>query len=336
MSQERSPYSNVHRVVNRNNSLDVHELLKQELLKQTPGSDSSFNPTLTAASLGNQALVAGSPSIGFEDHELYFESPYRDQSSDYSTGEIKYSISAVNNNQELRGVIEMHIGPFIFPKIPTVATVPDFFYFRRVFMELTTAPSTQVVQGQGNIKYHFEFEVSNPNGQAILLTPVKGSFFFRRPITSMTDFQVRFTVPPTNPSIGLLKNIPLPNDTVGISMQINGGLFGYDPVRYTIAFPYTTEILGLVGTLAAPGVAVFITMPTSSSNTINDMVTSTAGVFVTNIINSNTFEIGAIDSSTLSLQYGGVMYIPKNRIAFPVRFTCVREQVTNYIGITHD
>jgi hypothetical protein len=59
-------------------------------------------------------------------------------------------------------------------------------------------------------------------------------------------------------------------------------------------------------------------------------------VFVTNILSTSAFEIAGINANAVNAQYPATMYIPKNRIAFSVRFTSVSNQITNYIDISHD
>ncbi len=339
MSHERQPYSNVKRVGNaRCHQFDTHELLKQEVFKQGYDADTQFRFGLNAPAVLQGGAGTSGPSpqtVGFEDIELYFDSTQRDTSSDYTIGEIKWNVPIINNSTDIKNCVEMHLPTFFFPKIYAPTTAPEYFYYRRVLVEFQNAPSNQAVLGPNNNKFHFEFEVENITGQAVKLVPLKPSFFFQRPITSITDFQFRFMVPPTTSSPVTFKKIPIPHDTVSITSLTTGG-FGYNPIRFQINGTDDTTVLGLVGSLGTPGVAVFITGYASNSSGVNTAVNATVGIYATTVLDATTFEISGINASAVTAQYSATMFIPKNRIAFPLRFTCVRDQNTNYIDVTHD
>lgn len=347
MSQQRDPYANVRRPTNRFNQIDTHEILKNEIYKQGSENDTNFKfgfngPNILGGPAGGP-VVPMSPSgpsgpssilVGFEDTELYLDSVYRDSSSDYTNGEIKWSLSSLNNTQDVKGVIQMHIPPFYFPKIYSTydgTSKPEYFYYRRVMMELQTAPTSQAIFGPNNNKYHFEFEVDGLSGQAVKLIPTKDAFFFQRPITSLSDFNIRFMVPQFTSSANAWKKIPLPADTVTIR-----SVAGSNPIRFDIVGT-NTEILAPIGSAGSPGVAVVIRGLATNDNTVNDDCNDTNGNYVTTIVSSSRFEIAAINGATVDAgTYTATMYVPKNRIAFPVRFTSVRDQLTNYISVGHD
>lgn len=321
------------RVPSRCNAIDTHELLKREVLSDdnvrydgTNNNVSTKNPATKYAPSPN---TGGKSRVGFEDVELYFDSLYRDSSSDYSSGEIKWPITVLNNSNDIKNCIAMSIGRFFFPRVYGSVDKPDYFYYRRVFLEFTDAPSSQGILAPNANKFHFEFRVEGLNSQAVELIPIKKTFYFQRPIASISDFQLRFTTPLN------MKKIPLPADTVSISSLLTVGPAGYNPIRFKINGD-TTAVLGQVGTTGSPGIAVVISGFTSASGTLNVAVNNIEGVYITNIIDSTTFEIGAIDGSVISAIVSAKMYIPKNRIAFPMRFTCVRYMVTNHITITHE
>lgn len=336
MSQQRDPYANIPRVINRCNQIDTHELLKQEIYSQTSDGSNRSSGGSAPQPVSKPAAAPQNSNTGFEDYELYFDSTQRDMSSDYSIGEIKWSATTLNNSQDIKNCIEMKIGSFFFPKIYSDPGKPEFFYFRRVFMEFENAPSTQAILGPNNNKFHFEFEVDNLTSQAVLLTPIKDAFFFQRPITSITDFQIRFSVPPTNSGASVFKRVQIPNDTVPIVALTNGGA-GYNPARFRI-MGSDTSVIGPIGATGTPGVAVFISGLATNDGVVNSNINSTAGVFITNVINATDFEIASIDATAINAAsiYGASMFIPKNRIAFPLRFTCTRSQRTNFIEVSHD
>jgi hypothetical protein len=331
------PYYHIARTQNRCGRVDVRELLKQEIYKQ--GNDTTALPVGTTRPAENSVSNAPqqSPSqqsvVGFEDYEFYFDSVSRDSSSDLTIGELKWSITTLNNSNDIKNIIELRCGNIYFPKIHTDNTRPDYFYYQRVFMELTTAPSSQAVLGPNYNKFHFEFKVSNLSGQAVELTPVKEVFYFQRPILNLTEFNIRFMIP-SHAKLNSWKRIPIPPDRITVVSLTNGGV-GYNPIRFRV-INETTATMMPIGVLPAPGLAVFFDTFASSSSALNSAVLEPLGNYVTNIISDTDFEIAGIDGSVIVDNVQAGMYIPKNRIAFPMRFTSVREQRTNYVTATHN
>jgi hypothetical protein len=336
MSQERQPYSNVRRVQNRCNAIDTHEVLKQEIYKQGYDYDTNFRfgfnqaPTMGGAP-GTPATptpTMGGPSgpgVGFEDYELHFDTLNKDTSSDLENGEVKWSITSINNSQDIKNCIQIKVGPFFFPKVSNATGNPDYFFYRRVYMQILGLPSTQAILAPNGNQYHFEFEVENLNSIAVRLNPLKDTFFFQRPITSLTEFQVRFMVPHG------FKKVALPADKVTL-ISVNNS----NPARFTIVGgELTTEVLGALGATTAPGIAVYISGFTTADTAINNAVNTTEGVYISNIVNSTSFEISGIDLTGIAAS-NATMVIPKNHIAFPVRFTTVRDQLTNYVSAIHE
>lgn len=328
---------------NRCGQIDVHELQKLAILGQYDapayggGSARSATPARAPAGAPVPAASAPPPSqeiVGFEDVEIQFDSRYADTTSNYDLGEINWPVGPINNNNDISNCIQMHINSFWFPNIVVPVTSPDFFYFSRAYLEFRGAPSTQGVSCPNTGRYHFEFEVSR-NDQAVKLTPIKNSFFFQRPITSITDFQIRLMVPHTTPIPSGMRRVPIPPDTVMVTSQTAGG-FGTNPIQFALNSQWTTvQLLGNIGAVPAPGIAVYLSGFVSTDPAVDAAVNNTQGVYVTNIIDNTTFEVAGINALTLAAGFTASMFIPKNRFAMSVRFTCVRHGVTNYIGVTH-
>ncbi len=338
MSHQRQPYANGQRSQYRPNQIDMHEKQKQEIYKQSD-NDGGFrfgfnNPPQPTS--GTQVALTSPPDkiVGFEDVELYFDSTQRDTSSDLTVGEIKWDVTIINNSKDIKNCVEMHIGEFYFPKIYAPVGTPEFFYFGRVFIEFQNASSTQATLGSNNNKFHFEFKIENITAQAVKLVPVKPTFYFQRPMTSITDFQLRFMVPPVTSQSSIFKRIPIPIDTVQVTSLVTLGI-GYNPIRFQINGGYDTTILGPVGAIVSPGIASFISGYISNSQAVNTLVNNTNGIYITNIVDSTTFEVAGIDSTSVNAEFPATVYIPKNRIAFSVRFTTVKDHLTNYIGVVH-
>jgi hypothetical protein len=352
-ASDHSPYANVRRQQNRC-GIDVRELLKQEIYKQGYDPDTDFrfgfNAPVMASPTGT-TLAPPPPAAsgtGFEDIYIYFDSRRRNTTSNLTLGELAWSISAINNNNDIRNCVEMRIDEFFFPRVYNPTGKPEFFYYLRVFAEIFSAPSSQVMLGPDGNRFHFQFDIDNITGQAVKLTAVPtrnaagGAYFFPRPVQSMADMQIRFSVPPTTSAAVPFIRVPIPNETVSIQMVLNGAV-GYNPIRFSIIAPDDTTTLAPVGstvTSTSAGVAVFLSGFLSNDSTLNTTINNnsagTNGLYVTNVLSSTQFEIAGINATTITGAYTASMYIPKNRIAFGIRFTCVRNQLTNYIDASHD
>lgn len=342
MSNERQPYAGIKRVPGRSNCIDTHELLKNEIYAQGYNPDPPFRgldadqliqSTTNIQTSYNGAAMAATQPVGFEDTEIYFDSTRRNN-SDYTNGEVSWDIVAVNGLTDINNCVEMHLGEFYFPKIYAPTGHPEFFYFRRVFIEFKGAPTLQAVLGSNGNKFHFEMEVQNITGQAVRLVPIKKSFFFQRPVNTITNFRLKFMVPPTVSTPSSFKKINIPPDTVTIHPEPIGvpGV----PYRFRINAPYDTTILGPIGSTGVPGIAIFITGYVSITvPSYIPAMNSPDGIYVTNIIDLQDFEVNNIEPADPD-SFDCQMYVPKNRFAFPVRFTSVRNQSTNYVDIGHD
>lgn len=383
MSQERQPYSNVKRTQGRCNAIDMQEVLKREIYKQGYEQDTNFRfQTTGPAPLTGEAPTRQPGQIGFEDWELYFDSVYKNGAiSDLPNGLIGYNLSTLNNNQDLKNIIQIHISPFYFPRVtnprtqldpvnyPSLALVPntpDFFFFRRLFIQVVNMPFGQAVQGNGSVNYHWEMSVDELNSVAVMLTPLKPSFFLQRPLQSLSEIQFRFMVPldfhavplhqeilpiqmvlpPTNPA--RFQVLTTANGSEALNLLIPPAIFQNlsppDPLQIPIP------------AIPPPGIAVFMSgailtdggFPAIQNLIVQQLVNSAYGLFVTAVINTQpanlppvyVFEVGDIDatlgSPLIAVSNAFTMVVAYRRIAFPVRFTCVKDQLTNYITITHD
>jgi hypothetical protein len=306
---------------NRCGGVDIHELLKGEIYKQG-GLDTGYR--FGQAAGGSIGPGSAAPSVtGFEDYELYFDSVNKDGSSDLVNGELKFSITDLNNNQDIHSCIEMKVGSFYFPKVINPAGSPDFYFYRRVYLQVLGLPSTQGVLADNGNQYHFEFSVENFSGIAVLLVPIKDTFFFQRPITSLTDLQLRFTVP-------IFKRIPLPEVILNVV-----SIAGSNPAQFSIVGGPTTAAIGDIGLLPAPGVAVYISGFASGDPAVNIATNNTAGVFVTTVVNATQIIIASLNFATVGVVVAQ-MIVAKNRIAIPIRFTSIKDSVTNYINVVHE
>lgn len=333
--------SKVRKIKCRSNAIDTHELMKREILRSADDVDYQFGTitnsqtTVTTNNASNgqtsNTTVSNSQSqqdiVGFTDTELYFDSNNKDGTSDINDGELKFQINTLNNGNPIQNIVKIGMGSFYFPAIQNSATSPQFYFFRRVYAQITNLPSTQSVLAGNNKSYHFEFDVESVNSVAVKLVPVKDSYVLQRPLNSLDTITIRFMIPLS------FARIPIPQDVIVVS-TVNGS----NPAQFTINGTYTTAILGSIGTPTAPGIAVSMTGLVTPDATVNNTLGNSAGIYVTRIVNSTTFEISGVDLSdptnfpVLGPSYNANLFIFKNRIAFPMRFTSVSPQTTNYIS----
>jgi hypothetical protein len=283
-----------------------------------------------------QPAPAPSNNFGIEDTYLYFDSFAKETSSDLLSGELKFNINTLNNSQPIDKCVQVQVGNFFFPMV-TSSNGPDFYFFRRVYMQITSFPNTQAVLAPNNSSYHFEFDVELVGSIAVKLVPVKESFYFRQPLTTLTEFNVSFMVPSGRG--GSFKRITLPQDVLVIK-----AIPGSNPARFEILAG--GDISSFVNTLPTvyPNtptipIAVYMSGFTSTDPDLNSQINNPNGIFVTGFpTDKYTFEVGGINLAALdpAQTYNFQCYVGKNRIAMPVRFTCVKNVTTNYLQASHE
>jgi len=352
MSAERGVYRNVRRTQDRNKFVDTHELLKAEIYRQGEDLEYKFavanttplmGPVLDVAPVAPvapAAAPASSPattaaSNGIEDYYLYFDSLAKASDSDTANGELKFSITQLNNSQPINNLIQIQmLSSFYFQAFKNSTTKPDFYFFRRAYMQIPSLPNTQSVQTIQNL-FHYEFEVDNLTSTAVKFTPVKDKFYFRQPINGLNEIIFRFIIPTGIPD-GSFKRLPLMQDTLNVicnalnpaTFTITGGTDVYNFVDADIAtaLPYV---------IPAPGIAVYISGIVSTATTAANNAMDPQGWYVTRLINLTTFEIAGLDLTTFAGTETAKIVIPKNRIAFQCRFSCIKNTITNYLVPTH-
>lgn len=318
MSQDRGPYRRVGRVQNRCNSIDTHEILKNEIMSQGGVREDLYlfgtNAPQTAAPI---PVVQ---TFGFEDTYIYFDSQFRNLAeSDYTNGVISFDLVSLNYQRPIENIVQIKMSSFWFPKYyfdtATYPDSPNFFFFRRVYARILEAPSTSVYSAANGRSYHFEFDVSEVNSVAVLLTPVEGmeSFYFPKPINSLSSFTLQFFAPLD------FRVVPILQDRVAVRITAPG-----PSATATILSPETTFIFGQTP-LPAPGTAIMFTEATSAT------LTRTSGYFIDSVVSATDFTINA----TLPAGAEGTMFVMQNRLAFGVRFTSLRNINYNYLTPVH-
>lgn len=321
---------------------DIHEILKQEIYshKDDAGGSSVVNPLANAAA--QQVSQPAAPPVtqpatpqqqnqngmnyGVEDYVIYFDSTSKDSTSSLALGELSFNIPILNNSRNLENIIQMDISSLTLPRLTNDAAFPDYFCFRKAYMQITSIPNNQSVQASGG-NFHFEFDINNLNSIAVELKPVNSKYYFSKPLATLDTFRARLMIP-----VGF-KRINLPADRLDII-----ALAGTNPARFRIIGD-VTSCIGPVGVLTGvdnPGVAVYLSGMTSADQNINAAVNNTAGLYATEVINSTDFVIGSLNLSALASNTQCSMVVAKNRIAFTVRFTCIRYTTsTNFLTPVH-
>ncbi len=330
MAYRGSPYNarpQGNPVTNRNNTIDVHEMLKKEIYKQ--GSDYR-EPVVNAPLIKLECEPASQSKedVGFEDVEIYFDSANAKPTSNLRDGEIIFDISSVNSNQDVKNFVEMTVVPSHFP-IPLGynAALPDFMFFTTVFMQIFNLPDAQSIKGANSSRYQFEFDVTEFTSVALKLTVKKSTFYLTKPMIGLSELQVRFMAPLN------FKRIPIPKTVI-----IATAVAGTNPGVFTLGTgDITTEILGPVGALPAPGIAAYGSGFNSvGSPLFNPIINDPQGIFITTIIDNKTFSIASLDFSVALVDGLPAQFvIAKNRIAFSIRFTSIRNTQTNYLSGIH-
>lgn len=322
---------------NKCNSVDTHELLKAEMSRQlserqnasSGDAASTVGNTDSGASSGSSSASSSdgssSATSAVDDTYLYFDSLNRDSDSALGSGQLKYDVGLINNQQPLQNVVSMKITEFFFPRILLPPNFPDYMFFGRIFVRISdpSLSSTQSVQMRGGQQFHYEFRVSNLNSVAVRLEPLHDIFYFQRPISSLSSLVFTYMIPGFS-----FQTINLPLDKIVVT-----AIAGSNPGQFSILTTNaSTTSLGGIGVPTAPGVAVYFTGFSTVDATLNNLVGSTSGAFVDNIISLTDFSVSAFNFLTLAVNTECTVFIAKNRVAFGIQFTSLRNTITN--GLT--
>lgn len=318
------PYSNIRRTQNRcPTGVSAKDWQIQELLKQGYEDSSAIPGTATSGDGSGGNGYSSSGASGIEDNSFYFDSTSRIQSTDLASGEVTFSITNLNANNDVQNCIQMSLDKMFFPRLTVSANQPDPFFYRRVLVQVVNAPSTQAVFGQNNNKFHFEMEVDNLTSVAVMLTAIKPMFYFQRPVTSFSEIQLRFMTPD-------FRRIAIPKDVLSVV-----AIAGSNPAQFNVINGDTTSPIGPVGVPAPPGVAVYFSGFNTGDANFDNNVNSSLGQYITTINSTSQFTVANLNFATLAVNTPATMTIGKNRINFVMRFTSLRSQSTNFVQPVH-
>lgn len=302
-----------------NQAFNIDEYQKQEIYRQG-GGDVLYQTAVNNAAAYSDSTA--SQPVGFLDTSVFFDTAYSTVPSNLSNGELIFNITAVNDGRDIPNIIEVAISPFYFQIPLQSSTQPNFFFYRRVYLNITGLPAAQSVRAANGNLYQFEFEVININSIAVQLVPLRPAFYLQSILSSMNEVQMHFTVGPDFTPIPLLKTTVLvqvvPFSNPAQFTILNGDLNTL--LADTTAYPFIPT---------APGIAVFFTGfdPIVAIN-------STQGVYVTRLIDATTFEVAGYDASAVAIPARANVLIGKNRICMNLRFTSVANKTTNYVVVS--
>jgi hypothetical protein len=262
--------------------------------------------------------------IGFEDYQVLVNSVFSSSVSDLPNGEISYTMSEyTGDTQDIRNCVAIHIDPFYFPHIPLPTTGPDFFYDRRVYLQFPQIPYTESTIAYNNKAFHFELAVDSPNSLAVRLVPTSGSYYFKRPINSISELRMRFMIGSN------LRRIPIPLASISLSAVPLS-----NPARFNLLFGDATYIFGPVGLLATP-VVITITGFNSGNGGLDSAISSIYGVYATTVISTTQIELAAFNFAAIAVPVSAIATVEKNKVSMQLRFTCLRQTITNSIDVVH-
>ena len=334
-SQSQHPYGNIKRPENRRKEIDVHEALKTEMVLQ--GAEGGFiydgeplkdqyrrYPQLAeiaAAQRGDKNRMYAKPPpfnlkelklSRIKDTYIYFDSIAKKSTlDDLANGRITWDLVQLNQNTPLENIIEMEIGSFYIPQIPTPLTYPQYYFYERINL-LLEEPQAQSIRAQNSVRFHWELDLT-PAGVSRKATPVNQKFIFQRPFRDISDATFVFRAP--------LKNVAFQPDVLTFT-----SVAASSPAQIVTTPPHQIPIADIV--------TVYISDFVSNNSVVDDRINNPDGFLVT-AINATTLEfppiaVAGFDFATVGAITGTVV-IGFRRIAFQVRFRTVTDDKTNGI-----
>lgn len=316
------------------NPINTHELQKHEIYSQ--GAQPAAPVIDTPSGMAPPPPQPSTTEVGLDDTYIHFDSLGRAASS-VSVGEIEWSIGNLNRQQSINNCTQINIAPFFFPLILNSPTAPDYYFYRRVYMQISSVPATQGVQAIDNIQYHFAFDIKSVTSIAVELTPVNPNFYFRQPITDLSKFRVRFMVP--TPFKAGLTPVTIPPDTLIVS-----AVPGSNPARFNILngnvgalvdVPTLPATFPAVPYALALPVAIVVSDFNSADPNLNLAVGTVQGIFVDQLENMTQFSVSTLSFAGLVAPVQSTIVIGKNRIHIQARFSSINTATANYVKPMH-
>lgn len=269
--------------------------------------------------------------IGIEDNYFLFDSFYKEPESKPNEGLYIYNIQQMNDGFPVKNIIEMEIGNFTIPDVPTESYEPDLFVLRKLYVDFESIRAQQFIHGPPNTKlrtFHFEHGLSTNN------TDLPGRFFadpsryqkyiFTMPVRDIQELRIRFKIPD--------QFVPFRQDCFGSTTVTSAGgspgnrrIQTADPHNLTIGDTYD----------------IYIRDFNSTNVALNNFMNSKKGHKL-EVIDSTTLQFTA-DSTGISENLGSaltslganptmIICIAERRIALMIRFRSIVTRITNFIA----
>jgi hypothetical protein len=264
-------------------------------------------------SVDSGSNLTSSNKTGVIDTFIYFDSTYRDSASNIGAGQYNFSLLTLNQNRAVDNIIEMEIGDFYFPEIPTGPAYPLYFFYKHLYI-LILELQAQSFNGANSFRYHFDMNVQ-PAGIANLAASSINLFIFGKPFRDAADLTFQFYRAPFAP-------VQFQQDLFNFN-----AVAGTSPARITTALPH--------GVAIATTVSIFCSNFSSNVGNVDSLINSQTGFLVTSI-NANTLEFAPLaavgfDFTAVLTAVPGNLVVGFRRIAFSVRFRTIVNMETNRI-----
>jgi hypothetical protein len=330
----RDPFGHVQPPQDRSRFVNVHELLKYQMATENdpgyvprgpitnlvvpqPGPQVA-NGAAKDAQRDQVAKVQRPLSLpdnqGIIDTFIYFDSDARESSSDITSGRLVYSLIRLNNNNPLDNIIQMNIGDFYVPDIPTGVDFPEYYFFNELTV-LIEELQAQSIFAQNNVRFHHQLRAA-PAGIVRSCTPttVGGVYIFGIPFRDVNTITFQFRAP--------IKTCTFPQDIFTFT-----AVPGSSPAQITLGAPH-----GL--TIGTP-YAIFLRGFSSNIGSIDQLVNSVNGYMMTpisaTVLEFPPIGVTGFDFTAVVAPLSGTLTIGYRRIAFKMRFRSIVNKETNRI-----
>lgn len=288
----------------------------------SPGLVNIGDASAPTSALGTQVDRFLGASKGVSDQYIRFDSASKDVSSDPSRGIYVFNLRTINNSQPVSDIIQIEILPFFFQKIRTQLWQPNYFFYKKIFLQVEVGSVQQVAKTQNKSQvFHFEFDIQDAGivNKAIPLN----LYTFTEPIREISTLQAIFKIPNAN-------SVNFNQDVFTVTSVVPAVLPPPGDRRMITSVPH--------GLTIGAQYAVYLTGFNSSSSVLNDIMNSTIGQII-DVIDAVTIQFtltpgaSAIGSTFTALGTAptATMSVGELNVAFTIRFRTIRKAETNFI-----
>jgi hypothetical protein len=299
----------------------------------------------SVAQIANRQSVEGPTQRSLQHNTILLDSAYANANSNFTGGDVSWSITAANSNRSLSSIVGMTIADGWFPRITPASATQDVdpFFFREFYIQIVQLAATQGIKRFDGSSYHWSMNVDQLESQAVRVYPKQPSIIFQSPVNSLDEITIRISnaplyrplrIPPTRFRVAIYPGwagLPAPVPTLATDLFIEL-LEG----RFTDIAP--------VGVPITPGVAIHFASAINVNGSLltlanNQPLTDPAGTFITEVFDPVVY--GGRQFFRVSENYNAASFAPgatgfiivgRNRFAFEIRFAELRENNTNFLS----